>query len=275
MKNPEPTIRINVDPTNPGQFFACCGLLELADRLWDGAEGWFDELEFCLNIPSLKISLDEIISRILTIPEFSEAIDKKTAVRGSKSKLIPIHLSFPQSILTINWWRDETRPSGKASREKCASSVFKTWSGNQSPQQILYDKILPAIRKLQSKNPPDLFHQRFPLSGRFGFDYTAAVKSIDIGWSPDMHGVDVETSPVIELFAMVGLQRFRPRKSIAPKGYLYTIWSQPLPTIVASGASVGCVANKIDTTYRFCLGKRRDYKYFTKATLHQPTGDKQ
>ncbi|TWW08183.1 hypothetical protein E3A20_26890, partial [Planctomyces bekefii] len=24
---------VNVDPTNPGQFFACCGLLELADRL--------------------------------------------------------------------------------------------------------------------------------------------------------------------------------------------------------------------------------------------------
>ena len=27
---------VNVDPTNPGQFFACCGLLELADRLWQG-----------------------------------------------------------------------------------------------------------------------------------------------------------------------------------------------------------------------------------------------
>ena len=30
------SIRIAVDPTNPGQFFACCGLLELADRLWSG-----------------------------------------------------------------------------------------------------------------------------------------------------------------------------------------------------------------------------------------------
>ena len=43
-------IRITVDPTNPGQFFACCGLLELADRLWPGAEGWFetDDREFCI-----------------------------------------------------------------------------------------------------------------------------------------------------------------------------------------------------------------------------------
>ena len=36
------SIRITVDPTNPGQFFACCGLLELADRLWRGAEGGFE-----------------------------------------------------------------------------------------------------------------------------------------------------------------------------------------------------------------------------------------
>lgn len=48
MKNPDPSIRINVDPTNPGQFFACCGLLELADRLWPGAEGWFEKGEFCV-----------------------------------------------------------------------------------------------------------------------------------------------------------------------------------------------------------------------------------
>ncbi len=30
--------RLTWIPTNPGQFFACCGLLELADRLWPGAE---------------------------------------------------------------------------------------------------------------------------------------------------------------------------------------------------------------------------------------------
>src|ERR671939_36670 len=50
MRHPDPSIRVNVDPTNPGQFFACCGLLELADRLWAGAEGWYTEgaTTFCL-----------------------------------------------------------------------------------------------------------------------------------------------------------------------------------------------------------------------------------
>ncbi len=49
MSNPEPSIRVTVDPMNPGQFFACCGLLELADRLWKEAEGWFENAAFCLR----------------------------------------------------------------------------------------------------------------------------------------------------------------------------------------------------------------------------------
>src|SRR6266481_6083629 len=42
-------IKIEIDLMNPGQFFACCGLLELADRLWGAAEGWFDGTVFGLR----------------------------------------------------------------------------------------------------------------------------------------------------------------------------------------------------------------------------------
>ncbi len=45
----EPKIKIELEPANPGQFFACCGILELADRLWNGAEGWFDTREFFIS----------------------------------------------------------------------------------------------------------------------------------------------------------------------------------------------------------------------------------
>ena len=43
------TIRINVDVTNPGQFFACCGLLELASRMSTGAHGCFDVGHFIIS----------------------------------------------------------------------------------------------------------------------------------------------------------------------------------------------------------------------------------
>ncbi|MCX7699282.1 MAG: hypothetical protein N2039_00225, partial [Gemmataceae bacterium] len=47
----EPAITVDVDVTNPGQFFACCGLLALADRLWPDAEGMFspDERTFLIT----------------------------------------------------------------------------------------------------------------------------------------------------------------------------------------------------------------------------------
>ena len=53
MSKPEASIRVNVDVTNPGQFFACCGLLELADRLWPGAEGWFKRDQFHISCGSI------------------------------------------------------------------------------------------------------------------------------------------------------------------------------------------------------------------------------
>ena len=54
-------IRVNVDPTNPGQFFACCGLLELADRLWPGAEGWFEKGEFCVTCEGAIVGLSALL----------------------------------------------------------------------------------------------------------------------------------------------------------------------------------------------------------------------
>ena len=42
-------IAVQVDVGNPGQFFACCGLLELAHRMWPGAEGWFEGATFSIR----------------------------------------------------------------------------------------------------------------------------------------------------------------------------------------------------------------------------------
>jgi len=68
MNNPSETVfRLRVDPTNPGQFFACCGLLELADRLWGGAEGWFenDDGEFALSVSEPGHDARELVKRLV------------------------------------------------------------------------------------------------------------------------------------------------------------------------------------------------------------------
>src|SRR5206468_3380955 len=64
---PKPSITVSVDPTNPGQFFACCGLLELADRLWPGAESWFEKGEFSIACEgALNKVLDALVDCHLT-----------------------------------------------------------------------------------------------------------------------------------------------------------------------------------------------------------------
>ena len=62
MSDKNANITIPVDLTNPGQFFACCGLLELADRLWPGAEGWFERREFCIDTIDRTKTLSELLS---------------------------------------------------------------------------------------------------------------------------------------------------------------------------------------------------------------------
>lgn len=270
MSNPEPTIRVNVDPANPGQFFACCGLLELGFRLYGDCQGRFRQGEFQLEGSGLPESINVVISDLLEAPELSTAIAKKSATGGSKSKLIPIEITLGKiERLCLDWWRDEARPPGKLQvNETCASSPFKTWTANQSPQQIIYDRLLPALRKAIKVSEGDVFHIRTALSGRFGFDPVAASVPIDVGWSPDKQEILVATSPAVELLAAIGLQRFRPRPHKTQyRTYQYSTWNDFFPPNIAAAACTGVMSGVIDSIYQFSLGERGDYKYFEYATL--------
>ncbi len=87
-------IRVNVDPTNPGQFFACCGLLELADRLWPAAEGWFEKGEFLI---ACNGTLTDLLDHLLAVP--LELVDESDIYSS------PAQLGYPFD-LTLDWWQD-------------------------------------------------------------------------------------------------------------------------------------------------------------------------
>jgi CRISPR-associated protein Csx14 len=104
MSIPEASIRVNVDPTNPGQFFACCGLLELADRLWPGAEGWFadDGREF-------RIACDGMLPGILSaltkeVPIALSRLESGLQVPPIIAPLV-VRLSSEASISLDSWMR--------------------------------------------------------------------------------------------------------------------------------------------------------------------------
>src|SRR3990172_7193974 len=91
--NPQPSITVNVDVSNPGQFFACCGLFELADRLWPGAEGGFDGQSFCLLTDDRTKTLSDLLAeaREMTFPVGNEAEDDK-GESDDKNDDLPVEL---------------------------------------------------------------------------------------------------------------------------------------------------------------------------------------
>jgi CRISPR-associated protein Csx14 len=247
MSNPEPNIRVNVDPTNPGQFFACCGLLELADRLWGGAEGWFERGRFHI---AANATLGHLLAMAMDPPEEVNQLADGLTV---KPLIAPLRFSFGGWIttpLTLDAWL-----TIKIDRNKVVSAAnppWNFWSGQQTSLRIWTSLRLALAQQFSELDGPQgesLFSIRVPLSGRFGFDPGAAWNALDVGFSPNEQGLDVASSPAVELLAAIGIQRFRPEMADDRQSFLYATWGKPLAPSVAAAAASGAIA--VPPTIRF------------------------
>src|SRR5512146_351690 len=108
MKHSDLNITVKADVTNPGQFFACCGLLELADRLWPGAEGWFADGQFHVTCEG---TLKELVTTL------AQAELKQLDPEDPTSSRLEVGNPFRD--LRLDWWHDE-RAGGKE---------LKVWAG--------------------------------------------------------------------------------------------------------------------------------------------------
>jgi len=250
MNNPEPDIRVNVDAKNPGQFFACCGLLELAHRLWPRIEGWFENGVFCLE----GLSGQDTGFHML-LKHLSEA--KAEALAGSNDpKLPPVRIGPPYG-LRLDWWLDSR--GGK--------TIFGKMFSGQKRTLTDVERLQSGLGNVLSKHENDVtpFDWSEPLPGRFGVDPRAAWESLDVGFSPNDQQMAVETYVVVELLGAIGLQVCPPMSN--GEFYDYTTWSRPLGACVSRAASVGIIPGLKGTTYRFALTRRGSYKGFGIATL--------
>jgi len=254
MSDYEPSITIKVDVTNPGQFFACCGLLELADRLWPGAEGWFDS-EFRIACPGASnVLFDELAQASL------EQVDPDDEMAS------PLRLSAPFDF-ALNWWTDELT-NGKQ---------LKVWAGSMRCARIA-NAMKHAI--LDAHDPRMLFdhasvvydpHQRKKKVEPFYFDSRRGsnAQSLDIGFAPDSLKMKSQAHPAVEFLCLVGLQRFRPAVTNQRRVFDYHVWSQPLPAVIASAVVHGGVLRASAQRYRFQNAFRtaqKKHKSFLPAT---------
>ncbi len=252
MTNPEPSIRVAVDPTNPGQFFACCGLLELADRLWPGAEGWFENGEFRIAFSAETGTLRELLEAVhraeLTLEGPLNSEGKKDIYSG------PGFLGTPFD-LTFDWWLD----GGCSAADPARGSRLKPWAGTMESVGIgrAMKKALGAPKvaddpfafSLVVRNADDTKKKKEP----FHFDSRRGANSLplDIGFVQDALGIQTHAHPAVEFFAFVGLQRCRPQPTGTPRVFDYFTWTIPCGTAVLPVAVCGMLGDPSVRGYRF------------------------
>lgn len=253
---PTPAISVRVDPINPGQFFACCGLLEIADRLWDGAEGWFEGGEF--HVACAGRLADLLQALVCDVP-----LEVTRLPSGLKVKplIAPLDVSLGRSTtFTLDAWM-----AVGIEKRQVAAVAAPPWnflSGQQTSLRVwkpLREALLKQIERGDQICSPGLFEQRVPLSGRFGFDPGAAWNTLDVGFSPNEQNLDVASSPAVELLAAVGIERFRPVLSTDRSAFIYATWGNPLSPPVAAAAASGAIRVEPAERYRGRVISRGNY----------------
>lgn len=259
MKVSEPNISVDVDLTNPGQFFACCGLLELADRLWPSVEGWFEHDQFHINSAGNLNALLRAISTTLV-----EALDPEDNMAS------PMRLPAPID-LRLDWWNDTTA-HGKR---------LKVWAGSmQSPrisramQHALADvpptaTILNFATVVHDPHQPKKKVEPYYFDSRRGWN----AKSLDIGFAPDSLKMTTLAHPATEFLCLVGLQRFRPAATNKQRVFDYHTWSEPLPPVLAALATCGKLKPFSLSAYRFENAFRTDQKKHKSFLPATPIGE--
>ncbi len=283
MTNPEPSIRVAVDPTNPGQFFACCGLLELADRLWPGAEGWFEKGEFRIAFSEEKGTLRELMAagKLTTIAGMSTDAGSEDDATGDDenddAKFKPVELLTPVP-LRLDWWKDKSIKTWAGSMNvhsiaAAMANAIDPLNPNPFDQcQIVYDP--PKVILKKGKQVPIKSEKREP----FYFDSRrgANAHARDIGFSPDNLEMTTEAAPVVEFFCLLGLQRSRPKHVGRPRVFRYSTWVSPISVALLPAAISGLLPHIIGQCYQFENAFRtgdRKLKAYASATPVHTEGD--
>jgi CRISPR-associated protein Csb3 len=284
MTKPELPIRVNVDVTNPGQFFACCGLLELADRLWPGAEGWFQERQFFIGGGSIQGLLKKLADTQINSSLTDEGLRRLgTLLSAAKAKLTQkqveekerlrdlwrserLHLAEPFD-LWLDWWRTE----------RGDRTELKTWAAKQFALEIARP-LLRSIKTICTAEPfDDILFRTAKVDGLpFYFDSDANSQNTprDTGFGlytlRNVIKTRESTRPLLELCAFFGMQRFRPSVGHAQRVFRFTVWSMPLPPSVAAIAACRMLALPGNRSYEFRLLDRSEYmKAFLPAKPYQ------
>lgn len=290
---------IPVDLFNPGQVFACLGFLEAADALLGEAEGRFDWSEsqsprFWIRCPrdenpfeavlwkfeNSKLSEifpkgwpDDKVQKQSVFPSpLSEHVDDKGKPGTTK---LPGFLEVEDQKFFLESWTDNSsRPDFKlysGNRSGCSIANDMLFGKRAKPKkgQTLGDIVNQGLKQIVRSDWEGL--RRDPLNvtvsmaGSFNMDPRGAWNSIDAGYSPNQHGDDVAASPIVEFFACLSLEHFRP----VPKDrgiYEYAAWQTYQPPALARVTCSGVKTPFTTRHFNFALALSGKNKLITFAS---------
>ena len=241
-------IRIDIDLANPGQFFGCCGVFELTQRLWPSAVAHFSQACFVVSEGDLSELVDQVTQAPLT-----------HLVEADRSAS-PIHLGGPFD-LHLDWWK-----------AGAGDPSLKPWAGTMLASRI----ALAMQRSLSHSMAHGFFNDGHVVYGTddkkvepYYFDARRGASSLplDVGFSADALSMSTVAYPATEFFTLVGLQRFRPRV-VRPRIFQYRAWHAPVSAALAALIVAGALP---DSGPRFQFENafrtdQRKHKAFSPAT---------
>ncbi|MBM0105817.1 type I-U CRISPR-associated protein Cas8c [Steroidobacter sp. S1-65] len=267
-----PDSRIPVDVFNPGQVFACLGLLEAASILFEDAQGGFDwseaaRVQFLLRASGSEGPVSDILN-FLTEAEVATLAPVGSANSTTKWKVptrtfdevdvfpfpdpaspatLPARLTDRSGRqIIIDHWGDATRRDN-----------VKFWAGAGGyPGAALVRDALDLVRELPEHAASDPFSVSANQSSSLRLDWRRDYVPLDAGFSPNEHPEMVmQGYPLVEVLAAIGLTHARPKR-IGKLEYRYSVigitGEEDLLTPVLLRAALGCSALPFITRV-FCM----------------------
>lgn len=225
---------IPVDLFNPGQVFACLGLLEAAERLLGEARGGFDwsvesDVKFRLQASDEVDPIEAVLSflsiaavRSLSPDPAKLSVEKWSIPTDALADDKPFPFMLPRSPATLPAFLiGEVEPSGRKGAipleywgDSTERDNVKFWAGAAGyPGAGLARDALELIRPLLRDRQAPLFDLSAPQSSSFRFDWRRDYIALDTGFSLNDHGdIHIAGFPIVELLAAIGVSHARPER---------------------------------------------------------------
>jgi CRISPR-associated protein Csb3 len=282
---------IQVNPYNPIEYLACCGVLEILARFDANAVSWWelDVQPHCwLETQVDEAALLRCLTQTLTdwsawqssasqMPEAEAQGDEVDGTDDAEESnegvsLSPsFYLNDQKATLRLDWWYETLKPD-KRIKEK---SAWKMYAGQQTAEKISRDMTSAATKLLQEQavsNIAALLKLSGGMTGRFGFDPRSSRNALDTGFSANDLNLPIATYPFAEMLAGIGAHYFfahRTRQGggitsargwVTDDAFQYALWQTPLPIALARLAATGKAVQR-DHLLLLEAGRARRDKY--------------